>query len=60
MIKYRIGNHQLPVETGRLDDAPLNERKCNIYITNDIGHVGDEYHYLFACDFFLKVTENCI
>ena len=44
-----IGNHRLPVETGRLDDIPLNERKCEICTTDAIG---DEYHYLFTCDFF--------
>ena len=48
-IKYRTGNHRLPVETGRWDDIPLNERKCKICTTDDIG---DEFHYLFACDFF--------
>ena len=49
IIKYRTGNHQLPVETRRWDAVPLNERKCKICTTDDIG---DEYHYLFTCDFF--------
>ena len=49
IIKYRTGNHQLPVETGRWDDIPLNERKCKICTTYNIG---DEYHYLFTCDLF--------
>ena len=49
IIKYRTGNHRLPVETGRWDDIPLNERKCKICTKDDIG---DEYHYLFTCDFF--------
>ena len=44
----------------RLDDGmiyrPLNERKCKICTTADIG---DEYHYVFTCD-FLRVTENYI
>ena len=26
IIKYRTGNHRLPVETGRWDDIPLNEQ----------------------------------
>ena len=30
IIKYRTGNHRLPVETGQWDDIPLNERKCKI------------------------------
>ena len=46
MFQY---NHRHPVETGRWNDIPLNERKCKICITDDIG---DEYHYLFTCDVF--------
>ena len=49
IIKYRTGNHRLPVETGRWGDIPLNERKCKICTIDDIG---DEYHYLFTCDYF--------
>ena len=56
IIKYRPGNHRLQVETGRLDDIPLNERNCKICTTDDIGV---EYHYLFTSD-FLRVTENYI
>ena len=56
VIKYRTGNHRLPVETGQRDDTPLNERKYNICTTDDIG---DEYNYLFTCE-FLRVKENCI
>ena len=51
IIKYRTGNHRLPVEIGRWDDIPLNERKCKICFTDDIG---DEYHYLFTCGFFKR------
>ena len=49
IITYMTGNHRLPVETGRWNDMPLNERKCKICSTDDIA---DEYHYLFTCDFF--------
>ena len=37
IIKYRTGDHRLPVETGRWDDTPLNERKCKICTTDDVG-----------------------
>ena len=47
----------LAVETGRLDDTPLNEQKCNSHTTY---YIDDEYHYMFKWDSFLKVTENCI
>ena len=44
----------------RLDDGmmyrPLNERKCKICTTDDIG---DEYHYLLTCEFF-KSDKNYI
>ncbi|MCG8113215.1 MAG: reverse transcriptase domain-containing protein [Candidatus Thiodiazotropha taylori] len=50
IIKFRTGNHRLPIETGRWDDTAVNERKCNLCSKNDIG---DEYHYLFSCDFFM-------
>ena len=48
IIKYRTGIHRLPVETGRWDDTPLNERKGNVCTTND---VGDEYHFCFRVTF---------
>ena len=47
---------RLPVETGRWDGIPVNEQKCKICTTDDIG---DEYHYLFTCD-CLGVTETYI
>ena len=50
------GNRRIPVETGKNDDIPLNERKCKICTTDDIG---DEYYYLFICD-FLRVKDNYI
>ena len=49
LIKFRTGNHRLPVETGRWENLPLNERKCHLCTKNDIG---DEYHYLFCCCYF--------
>ena len=32
IIKFRTGNHRLPIETGRLDDTPLNERNVTFAI----------------------------
>ena len=53
LIKFRTGNHRLPVEVGRWEGVPLTERKCTLCETNDIG---DEYHYLLICPTF--VTER--
>ena len=49
LIKFRTGNHRLPIETGRWENLPLNERKCHLCPKNDIG---DEYHNLFCCCYF--------
>ena len=53
IIKFRAGNHRLIIETGRWEDTPLSERKCNVCNKNDIGN---EYIYLFSCD-FLRMKE---
>ena len=45
IIKYKTGNHRLPVDTGRCDVIPSNERKCKL-CTTDV--IGDEYHYLLS------------
>ena len=49
IVKYWTGNHRLPFETGRWDDTPLNERKCNVC---NKSYIDDEYHHLFSFDFF--------
>ena len=57
IIKYRTGDHRLPVETGRWDDIPLNERKCKICTEDDFE---DEYNFLFTCDFFKSDRKICL
>ena len=49
MIKFRSGNHKLPIEVGRWNDTDLQERKCNLCQTSSIG---DEMHYILECPFF--------
>ena len=44
-----MSNHKLPVEIGRWENTPLDERKYNICSKHDIG---DEFHYLFVCNYF--------
>ena len=48
-IKFRTSNHKLPIETGRWENVPLDERKCQLCIKTDIGN---EFHYLLCCEFF--------
>ena len=44
IIRFRLGSHHLPIETGRWSRVPRNERLCNSC------HVlGDEKHALFDC-----------
>ena len=49
LLKLRLSNHRLPVETGRWENIPIEERKCTVCEDNDIG---DEFHYLFVCNYF--------
>ena len=49
LLKFRLSNHRLPVETGCWENIPLKERKCNLCKKSD---TGDEFHYLFVCNHF--------
>ena len=51
LLKFRLRNHRLPVETGCWDSTSLADRKCTSCSKND---VGDEFHYLFDCDHFIS------
>lgn len=41
LLRFRRGNHKVPVETGRRNNVPGNQRFCNL-CKNDIV---DEYYY---------------
>ena len=41
----------MPIVIGRHKNIPRNERFCNLCNKNQIG---DEFHYLFQCGFFLE------
>jgi hypothetical protein len=45
-LKFRVSNHRLPIQTGRINDIPSCERLCTLCHLNEIG---DEFHYLFIC-----------
>ena len=51
LLKFRLSNHWLPVETGRWDNTPLENRKFTLCSKHDIG---DEFHYLFVCGHFIS------
>ena len=49
LIKFRTSNHKLPVEVGRWENIPYEDRKCSLCDKNGIG---DEFHYLLICPYF--------
>lgn len=51
MVHFRTSNHRFPIETGRWNNTEINDRKCPLCETNSIG---DEFHYLLECPFFLN------
>ena len=44
IIKFHLGNHYLPIETGRWRSIPWQERLCTVY-----GVLGVETHALLNC-----------
>ena len=47
--KFRCGTHRLPIESGRFFSIERSERICDLC---NLGELGDEFHYLFSCDYF--------
>lgn len=45
LFRFRTSNHKLPIETGRWNNVPRNQRFCNLCKNN----IGDEYHYIMIC-----------
>ena len=43
---FRISAHRLPIQTGRREGIPLNQRLCKIC---SLGKLGDELHYITEC-----------
>ena len=54
LLMVGLSIHRLPVETGRCEKIPIEERKCTVCEANDIG---DGFHFLF-CVFFFNQKEN--
>ena len=46
LVKRRIGNHKLMIESGRYDQIPRQNRLCPCCRSNEIE---DETHFLFNC-----------
>ena len=46
--KFRCTNHKLPIEKGRFLGIARDDRICNLC---NSAKLGDEYHYIFECDY---------
>ena len=53
IIRFRVGSHCLPIETGRWNQRKREERVCDVC---DV--VGDEMHYLYDCSRILRNDLN--
>ena len=51
ICKFICLRHKLPIEKGRFLYIEGNERLCLLCNKNELG---DEFHYLFNCEFFLR------
>jgi hypothetical protein len=46
LCKFRTTNHKLPIEHGRWNNIPRENRKCNLC---NLEEIGDEFHYILNC-----------
>lgn len=56
LSKFRSSNHRLPIETGRWQNVPRENRLCHLCF-NDIG---DEYHYILSCNVLSDIRTKYI
>ena len=49
LSKFRICNHRFPIETGRWERVPREDRTYSLCNSNQIC---DEFHYLMECKMF--------
>ena len=49
LLKFPTANHRLPIETGRYESIPFENRICTLCSSNQ---VGTEEHYPLHCNYF--------
>ena len=57
LCRFRTCNTKLPIETGRWLNITRHDRVC---ILCNNRNIGDEYHYLFECQFFAQKRKECL
>lgn len=57
LCKFRCSCHRLPIESGRWNNTPRNDRLCTLC---DLQEIGDEYHYIFKCKQFMVERKNLL
>ena len=57
LCRFRTCNTKLPIETDRWLNIPRHDRVC---ILCNNRNIGDEYHYLFECQFFAQKRKECL
>ena len=55
VVKFRTLNHRLPIQTGRYEGIERSQRICTKCDLNDLG---DEFHYLLLCPYFVKKRQH--
>ena len=55
IARIRTTNHRLPIERGRWENIERSQRFCTLCNRNALG---DEFHYLFECDFFKETRKT--
>lgn len=57
LCRFRCGNHSLPIVTGRYQNVAREARYCDLCPGN---HIGDEFHYILECSFFINERKKYI
>ena len=52
--EFRTTNHKLPIEHGRWNNIPRENRKCNLC---NLEEIGDEFYYILNCPYFKQYRD---
>ena len=60
ITKFRCLNNRLPIVTGRFAAIDRAERYCPLCLINGTRSIGDEYHFILECHYFLSAPVKYI